>query len=42
MSIRGLNTAEISVKINDPEDNLPSPFPVFNSWTKFQEDEYFE
>ena len=42
VSIRGLNTAEISVKINDPEENLPSPFPVFNSWTKFQEDEYFE
>ena len=27
-------------KINDPDNVLPSPFPVFESWTKFGEDEY--
>ena len=27
-------------KINDPNNVLPSPFPVFESWTKFREDEY--
>ena len=42
VSVRGLESGEISFKINDPEGNLPSPFPVFNKWTKFQEDEYFE
>ena len=42
VSVRGLGSTEVSFKINDPEGNLPSPFPVFNSWTKFQEDEYFE
>ncbi len=26
-------------KINDPNDVLPSPFPVFGSWTEFSEDE---
>ena len=28
-------------KINDPNNVLPSPFPVFESWTEFGEDEYF-
>ena len=27
-------------KINDPNNVLPSPFPVFDSWTEFREDEY--
>ena len=27
-------------KINDPNNVLPSPFPVFESWTEFREDEY--
>ena len=27
-------------KINDPNNVLPSPFPVFGSWTEFREDEY--
>ena len=27
-------------KINDPDNVLPSPFPVFESWTEFAEDEY--
>ena len=42
VSVRGIEGGGVSFKINDPEDNLPSPFPVFNSWTKFQADEYFE
>ncbi len=32
----------ISFKLNDPESVLPLPFPVFESWTNFREDEYFE
>ena len=28
------------IKINDPNNVLPSPFPVFGSWAKFREDEY--
>ena len=27
------------IKINDPDNILPSPFPVFDSWTEFREDE---
>ena len=43
ISIRNLFDADkIQFKINDEEDNLPSPFPVFKSWTDFNEDEYFE
>ncbi|MDE2697157.1 MAG: hypothetical protein OXH97_11705 [Chloroflexota bacterium] len=29
-------------RINDPDGVLPSPFPVFGSWTRFEEDEYFD
>ena len=32
----------ISFKLNDPNGSLPSPFPVFGSWTRFSEDEYME
>ncbi len=32
---------KISFRLNDPEGMLPSPFPVFTSWTRFNEDEYF-
>ena len=32
----------ISFKLADPRGALPLPFPVFESWTDFQEDEYFE
>lgn len=42
LSVRGLEGGKISFKVNDPKGVLPLPFPVFNSWTKFQEDEYFE
>lgn len=42
VSVRGLEKGEVSFKVNDPKGVLPLPFPVFNNWTKFQEDEYFE
>ena len=32
----------IAFRITDPEGVLPLPFPVFESWTDFVEDEYFE
>ena len=31
----------IRFKVNDPDGRLPSPFPVFTSWTRFREDEIF-
>ena len=36
------DSEKISFRLNDPNDILPTPFPVFNSWTRFQEDIYFE
>ncbi|MCY3762365.1 MAG: hypothetical protein OXH50_14025 [Gemmatimonadetes bacterium] len=43
ISIRSVFDPErISFKLNDPGNDLPSPFPVFKSWTRFQEDEYFD
>ncbi len=30
---------KIRFKLNDPDNVLPPPFPVFKSWTKFGEDE---
>ncbi len=43
VSIRDLfDDGKISFKINDPDGVLPLPFPVFRSWTKFSEDEYFD
>ena len=32
----------IAFRITDPEGVLPLPFPVFGSWTDFEEDEYYE
>ena len=32
----------ISFKLNNPSRNLPPPFPLFESWTRFEEDEYFD
>ena len=32
----------IAFRMTDPEGVLPLPFPVFESWTDFEEDEYFE
>ena len=43
ISIRDVFDSErITFKLNNPDNSLPSPFPVFQSWTKFREDEYFE
>ena len=33
------DSGEIAFRIDDPEKQLPSPFPVFYSWTRFNEDE---
>ncbi len=43
ISVRNVFDSEkISFKLNDPDKSMPSPFPVFESWTKFREDEYFD
>ena len=43
ISVRNLFDKEkIEFRINDPDESLPIPFPVFHTWTKFSEDEYFE
>ena len=43
ISIRSpLDNNRISFKLNNPNRSLPLPFPVFESWTKFKEDEYFD
>ena len=42
ISIRNVfDDEKILFKLNDPGNLLPPPFPVFNSWTKFEEDEIF-
>ena len=43
VSIRDvLDSDRIAFRIDDPDNVLPSPFPVFDSWTRFSEDEIFE
>lgn len=43
ISIRNVLDADrIRFRVNDPNGVLPSPFPVFGSWTRFEEDEYFD
>ena len=43
ISVRNVFDGErISFRLNDDESQLPPPFPVFRSWTRFREDEYFE
>ena len=43
ISIRDVfDSDRTSFKLNDPSGVLPSPFPVFGSWTRFAEDEYME
>ena len=43
VSIRSpFDSNRISFKLNNPIRDLPLPFPVFESWTKFKEDEYFD
>ena len=34
-----LRREEIAFRLNDPHGVLPSPFPVFDTWTRFIEDE---
>ena len=36
-----LDADEIAFRIDDPDSVLPEPFPVFDSWTRFREDEIF-
>lgn len=43
ISIQNLFDSEkIRFRLNINNDNFPRPFPIFESWTKFNEDEYFE
>ena len=43
ISIQHLFDSEkIRFKLNIDNDDFPRPFPIFESWTKFDEDEYFE
>ena len=43
ISIRNLyDKDKIQFMINDDNGGLPAPFPVFNSWTDFNEDEIFQ
>ena len=40
VSIRDVFDPErIAFRLNDPQGVLPPPFPVFDSWTRFREDE---
>ena len=42
ISVRDLFDSEkIRFKLNISNDNFPRPFPIFESWTEFKEDEYF-
>ena len=43
ISVRNVFDADgIRFRIDDPDGVLTSPFPVFGSWTRFEEDEYLE
>ena len=37
-----LRREAIAFRLNDPGGVLPSPFPVFDTWTRFIEDEIVE
>ena len=40
VSVRNVSSREeIEFRLNDPHGDLPSPFPVFDTWTRFREDE---
>ena len=40
ISVRNVfDSDEMTFRINDPNNVLPLPFPVFSSWTRFREDE---
>ena len=43
ISVRDVFDEErIRFRVNNPDGSLPSPFPVFTSWTRFREDEIFD
>ena len=43
ISIRDVfDAGRIRFRVDDPQDSLPSPFPVFGSWTSFEEDIYYD
>jgi hypothetical protein len=37
-----LRSDEIAFRLNDPQGVLPPPFPVFGTWTRFDEDEIMD
>ena len=40
ISIRNVfDSDNLAFRLNDPTESLPSPFPVFQSWIRFTEDE---
>ena len=40
VSVRNVSSREeIEFRLNDPHGVLPSPFPVFDTWTRFREDQ---
>lgn len=40
VSVRNVSSREeIEFRLNDPDGVLPSPFPVFDTWTRFREDQ---
>lgn len=42
ISVRDVfDAGEIAFRINDPDSVLPPPFPVFHTWTAFNEDQVF-
>ena len=43
ISIQNLfDSKKIRFKLNIGDGDYPPPFPIFESWTKFNEDEYFD
>ena len=43
ISIRNLfDSKKMEFKLNIDNDDFPRPFPIFESWTQFNEDEYFD
>ena len=36
------DSKKIRFKLNIDNDDFPRPFPIFESWTQFNEDEYFD
>lgn len=43
ISVRDVfDSGKIRFRLNDPDGVLPMPFPVFESWTRFEEDEIIQ